>query len=109
MVSIFQTGYDNIDFKAATEKGVIVSNVPEYAFDSVAEMVFALALNLIEKCMLLTADFGREVLTGETMLGNQLMEKTMGVIGTCSIGTRVIQIAHGFNMNVISVTGHPGE
>lgn len=49
MISLFQTDYDNIDLKSATEKGVIVSNVPEYAFDSVAEMIFALALNLIRK------------------------------------------------------------
>lgn len=37
------------------------------------------------------------------------MGKAMGVIGTGSIGTRVIHIAHGFSMNVISVTGHPSE
>jgi D-3-phosphoglycerate dehydrogenase len=35
------------------------------------------------------------------------MSKTIGVLGTGDIGKRVIQIAHGFNMNVISVTAHP--
>jgi len=35
MISVWQTGYDYINIKAATEKGVIVSNVPEYAYDSV--------------------------------------------------------------------------
>jgi D-3-phosphoglycerate dehydrogenase len=40
-------------------------------------------------------------------VGNQLMSKTIGVLGTGNIGKRVIQIAHGFNMNVLSVTAHP--
>ena len=56
MISVWQTGYDYINIKAATEKGVIVSNVPEYAYDSVAEMVFALILNLARKVHL--ADVG---------------------------------------------------
>jgi len=40
-------------------------------------------------------------------VGNQLMSKTIGVLGTGEIGKRVIQIAQGFNMNVLSVTAHP--
>jgi lactate dehydrogenase-like 2-hydroxyacid dehydrogenase len=35
------------------------------------------------------------------------MGKTIGVVGLGSIGTRVIQIAHGFNMNVIAYSDHP--
>ena len=42
MIALWQTGYDHIDLKAANEKGIVVSNVPDYACDSVAEMVFAL-------------------------------------------------------------------
>lgn len=49
MISPWQTGYDNIDLAAADEHGVIVSNVPNYAFDSVAEFTLALALNLMRK------------------------------------------------------------
>ena len=33
MISLWQTGFDNVDLKAATEHGVTVSNVPSYAFD----------------------------------------------------------------------------
>jgi D-3-phosphoglycerate dehydrogenase len=109
MVSLFQTGYDNIDLEAATEKGVIVSNVPEYAFDSVAEMVFALALNLLRKVHIADSRLREGNFDWREYVGNQLMGKTMGVIGTGSIGTRVVQIAHGFNMNVLAVTGHPSE
>lgn len=40
-------------------------------------------------------------------MGNELMSKTIGVLGTGNIGKRVIQIAHGFNMRVLSTTAHP--
>lgn len=109
MVSVWQTGYDHIDIKTATEKGIIVSNVPDYAFDSVAEMVFALTLNLMRKVHIADSRLREGNFDWRDYVGNQLMGKTMGVIGTGSIGERVIQIAHGFNMNVISVTGHPSE
>jgi len=109
MISVWQTGYDHIDIKAATEKGVIVSNVPDYAFDSVAEMVFALSLNLLRKVHLADIGIRKGNFDWRDYIGNQLLGKTIGVIGTGSIGVRVIQIAHGFNMTVISVTSHPSE
>ncbi|MDY9926862.1 2-hydroxyacid dehydrogenase [Methanosarcina sp.] len=109
MVSVWQTGYDHIDIKTATENGIIVSNVPDYAFDSVAEMVFALALNLMRKVHTADSKLRGGDFDWRDYIGNQLMGKTMGVVGTGSIGERVIQIAHGFNMNILSVTGHPSE
>jgi D-3-phosphoglycerate dehydrogenase len=45
MLSVWQTGYDHIDMDAAAEHGVVVSNVPGYAFDAVAEFVFAQAIS----------------------------------------------------------------
>lgn len=109
MVSVWQTGYDHIDLEIATEKGIIVSNVPDYAFDSVAEMVFALTLNLMRKVHIADSRLREGDFDWRDYIGNQLMGKTIGVIGTGSIGKRVIQIAHGFNMNILSVTGHPSE
>jgi D-3-phosphoglycerate dehydrogenase len=109
MLSICQTGYNIIDIEAANEKGVIVSNVPGYAINSVAELVFALALNLLRKVSIADSKLREGNFDWRDYIGNQLMGKTIGVIGTGSIGTKVIQIAHGFNMNVISVTGNPNE
>lgn len=109
MVSVWQTGYDHINIETATEQGIIVSNVPDYAFDSVAEMVFSLVLNLMRKVHIADSRLREGNFDWRDYIGNQLMGKTMGVIGTGSIGEKVIQIAHGFNMNVLSVTGHPSE
>ncbi len=80
MVSLFQTGYDNIDLTVATEKGIIVSNVPEYAFDSVAELVFALALNLIRKVHVTDSRLREGSYDWRGYVGNQLMGKTTGVM-----------------------------
>ncbi len=107
MISLWQTGFDNVDLEEATKRGIVVSNVPNYAFDSVAEFVFAVTLNLLRKVHLADMDLRKGIFDWRYYIGNQLMGKTMGVLGTGNIGRRVIQIAHGFNMNVLSVTAHP--
>lgn len=109
MISLWQTGYDNVDLEVATEKGIVVSNVPNYSFDSVAEFVFALILNLIRKVHIADMDLRKGEFDWHCCIGNQLMGKTFGVLGTGNIGKRVIQIAHGFNMNVLSTTAHPSS
>ena len=107
LISLWQTGYDNIDLEAANKQSVIVSNVPNYAFDSVAEFTFALALNLLRKVQVADMNLRKGKFNWRYYIGNELMSKTLGVLGTGNIGKRVIQIAHGFNMNVLSTTAHP--
>jgi phosphoglycerate dehydrogenase-like enzyme len=107
MISLWQTGFDNVNLEDATKRGVVVSNVPNYAFDSVAEFVFALSLNLLRRVHLASINMQKGLFDWRFYVGKQLMNKTLGVIGTGNIGKRVIQIAKGFNMNVLSVTAHP--
>lgn len=107
MVSVWQTGYDHIDLEAATRAGVVVSNVPAYAFDAVAEFVFAFALALLRRVRLADARLREGQFDWREYCGHQLMGMTIGVIGTGDIGRRVIQIAHGFGMRVLSTTAHP--
>jgi len=87
MISLWQTGFDNVDLEAATERGVIVSNVPSYAFDSVAEFVFALSLNLLRRIHLADINLRKGLFDWECYVGNQLMSKTIGVLGTGEIGS----------------------
>jgi len=109
MISLWQTGYDNVDLAEADGHGVIVSNVPNYAFDSVAEFTFALALNLMRKVHAADMNLRKGKFDWRYHIGNELMSKTLGVLGTGNMGKRVIQIAHGFNMNVLSNTAHSSQ
>jgi phosphoglycerate dehydrogenase-like enzyme len=107
MVAVWQTGYDHVDVEAATRAGVVVSNVPAYAFEAVAEFVFAFALALLRRVHVADARLRCCEFDWREHHGHQLMGMTVGVIGTGDIGTRVIQIAHGFGMRVLSTTAHP--
>lgn len=97
------TGYDHIDHNFAKEKGIGISNVPAYGSHTVAEFTFALLLNLSRKIsnasnnLKLYSDFDALSLVGFDLLG-----KTIGVVGTGKIGKNVIMIAKGFGMNVIA-------
>ncbi len=107
MVAVWQTGYDHIDLEAATRAGAVVSNVPSYAFDAVAEFVFAFALTLLRRVRLADARLREGSFDWREHRGHQLMGMTIGVIGTGDIGRRVVQIAHGFGMRILSTTRHP--
>lgn len=109
MVSIWATGYDSVDIKTTNKKGIIVTNVPGYASESVAEHVFALLLSFVRKIP--TAD--KHVRNGsfnwKEFKGLELAGKTMGIIGVGSIGWRVAEIARCFGLNVVAFTAHPSE
>lgn len=94
-------GVDHIDLKAATKAKVPVANCAGLNAVSVAEFVFGLILNNYR-------DLPTAFLRGrglkfdlEDKNGLELSDKTIGIIGTGSIGTHVAQIAKGFGMKII--------
>ncbi len=102
LITTRSTGVDHIDRDYCNEHDITVCNVPEYGDHTVAEHVFALLLTISHN-MYPAIDRTRK---GDFSLaglrGFDLRDKTMGVIGTGSIGLNVIQIARGFGMNVIA-------
>lgn len=102
------TGFDHVDVAACTEKRIVVSNVPAYGSETVAEYAFALLLSLSRKvfdaCHQIkeTAEFSIEGFRGFDLSG-----KTIGVIGTGRIGKNAIRIANGFGMKVVAYDMHP--
>ncbi len=102
MVATRSTGYDHIDSEYCEEHGITVANVPTYGDTTVAEHVFGLLLaishNLVEAVdRTRRGDFSLQGLQGFDLRG-----KTLGVLGTGSIGRCVISIARGFGMPVIA-------
>jgi len=100
-LGIWATGYGWIDVKYANEKCMTVTNVPGYATESVAELVFGQLISLLRK----TREADERVRQGkfeqEGLEGQELRGKTIGIIGFGRIGTRVAELAKAFGMNVI--------
>ncbi len=102
------TGYDEIDLKAARERSVVVTNVPTYGTASVAQLVFALLLELCHHVALHndathTGEWSRspDFSFRKTLLV-ELQDKTMGIVGFGRIGRRVAEIAVATGMRVIA-------
>ena len=107
LIATRSTGFDHIDLQACKSRGILVCNVPLYGEVTVAEHTFALILSLsrmIHDSYLRTrqGDF-----TCEGVRGFDLNGKTLGVLGTGRIGSKVIEIAKGFRMKVLAFDRFP--
>lgn len=101
LIACRSTGFNNIDLAAANEHGVVVTNVPTYGESTVAEYAFTLLLALMRKLPQSLGFLNHDVEIASIM-GSDLHEKTIGVIGTGHIGQHVIKIAKGFEMRVVA-------
>src|SRR3954453_1445030 len=93
------TGYDHIDLAACRERGIVVSNVPTYGENTVAEHTFGLILALSRKIHQAYVRTARGDFSLEGLRGIDLKGRTLGVLGTGNIGLHVIRIARGFGMD----------
>lgn len=97
------TGVDNIDLEAASNAGIIVSNVPDYGTNDVADHTWALILSLergvvrFNQSMLDQGPWSWEL--GLDL--NRIQDKTLGIIGFGRIGTAVAMRAKAFGMRIL--------
>jgi glycerate dehydrogenase len=106
-IGVLATGYNIVDTGAARDKGIVVSNIPDYGSHSVAQLTFALLLELCHHVQ----RHSDSVAKGEWASSPdwsywkypliELAGKTMGIIGFGSIGQKVGNIATAFGMNVL--------
>lgn len=101
-IAAMSTGFDHIDVAAAKKRKIVVSNVPTYGENTVAEHTFALILGLSRKIV----DSAERTRRGDFTLGGlqgfDLKSKTIGVVGTGHIGMHVIRMAKGFEMKILA-------
>lgn len=95
-------GYSHVDLSYAKERGINVFNAPNYGDYTVAEYVFALLLAVSRRIILSSSSLKQGNILPDHYMGVELFDKTMGVIGTGAIGSKVVKIAQGFSMNVIA-------
>lgn len=114
-IGVLATGYDVVDIDAAKERGVVVTNIPSYGTTAVAQMTFALILELTNH----VGEHNRAVHDGQwersqdwSFTKHPLMElagKTIGIIGYGRIGQNVGEIAQAFGMKVLANAKTPRE
>ncbi len=96
-------GVDTVDLDAAAERGILVINTPDAPTESTAEHAVALLMAVAKRVM--TGDMflrGNNNIERGDMLGTELLDRTLGVVGYGRIGRRVAEIcALGLRMNVI--------
>lgn len=106
-VGVLATGYNVVDLDAAKEHGIVVTNVPAYSTEAVAQFTFALLLELanhvgVHSDSVLAGGWVRSKdFSYSVMPTMEISGKTLGVIGYGSIGQRVAEIAHAFGMKVL--------
>lgn len=99
-VCLATTAFDWIDLNYCNEKNIVVTNIPKYSTDSVAEYAVFLMMCLARKFPLqIKMDYKTDY--SKTMLATEIRNKTVGIIGLGTIGTRVAEICKGLGMNVI--------
>lgn len=98
----YGVGVDNIDLDAATQKGVLVVNCPEYGSDTIAEHAFALMICLAKKLLHVDALVREKgwLWPSPEFLGTDLFSKTLGLIGFGRIGRAMANKALGFGMKL---------
>lgn len=114
-IGVLATGYNVVDLEAAKERHIVVTNVPAYSTESVAQMVFAHLLTVTNH----TEHYAMENRQGRWSQSpdfcyydesiHELSGKTFGIVGLGNIGRRVAQIALAFGMQVKALTSKPVE
>lgn len=94
-------GVDNIDLDCAKEKNVTVFNVPSQSANSVAEFTFGLMLAISRKVCLAERQTRAGIWKKPELIGNELSNKVLGIVGVGAIGKNLARMANGFNMRVI--------
>jgi len=104
VVSNYAVGFDNIDLKAATERGIYVTNTAEVLTEAVADLTMALILGIARRIVEADKFLRRGEWKGwapTLLLGSNVYNQTLGILGLGRIGAAVARRAKGFNMQLI--------
>lgn len=109
-IGVMATGYNIVDIDAARQRGIVVTNIPAYSTDSVAQMVFAHILNIAQRVQHYTDEVraGRWTQSPDFCFWDtpliELHGKRLGIVGLGHTGYATARIALGFGMEVCAYT-----
>ncbi len=100
----YAVGYNNIDVAYAQSKGIVVCNTPDVLTETTAELAWSLLMSVAR----LTVVSDRFIQAGlfhdwqpDLMLGQDIVGKTLGIIGSGRIGTAMGKMSQGFRMPIL--------
>ena len=94
------TAFDWVDWQYCKDNGIIVTHTPKYSTDSVAEYAIFLMMCLAKKLPIqIKSNYKMEY--NHEMLNTEIRNKTVGIIGLGTIGTRIAELCDNLGMNVI--------
>lgn len=109
LIALRCAGFNNVDLEAAKEFGIQVCRVPAYSPEAVAEHTMAMLLTLNRKTHKAYNRVREQNFALNGLLGFNIHQKKIGVIGTGKIGKAFIRIALGFGAQVIAYDLYPDQ
>ncbi|HEY7532328.1 MAG TPA: NAD(P)-dependent oxidoreductase, partial [Nitrospiraceae bacterium] len=109
IVANYAVGYNNIDVEAARRQRIIVTNTPDVLTDATADLTWALLLATARRVVEGDALVRSHQWTGWTptqLLGTDVSDKTLGIIGMGRIGQAVARRGEGFRMKIRYTSRH---
>jgi len=104
VISNYAVGYDNIDIEFAKERGIIVTNTPDVLTNATAELTISLILAVARRIVeadRFTREGKFEGWQPTLLLGREVKDSYLGILGAGRIGIAVAKKAYSLGMNVI--------
>ena len=109
LIASMTTGFDHIDLEECKNRNIIVSNVPSYSNESVAEHAMALLFTISKRIHICNQELEKCSIDMPKLMGFELKNKIVGLIGTGSIGLHMAKLCKGVGMKVIAFDIHKNE
>ncbi|CAL2083414.1 2-hydroxyacid dehydrogenase homolog [Tenacibaculum sp. 190524A02b] len=100
-ITLRSAGYDNVDLKIAKKYGIQVANVPEYSPNAIAEHAIALLMTLKRNIITANQQVKKNNFSLNNLIGSNLENKTVGLLGAGRIGSIIVKILYGFDCNIL--------
>lgn len=109
LIALRSAGFNHVDLEAAQDLDLTVVRVPAYSPEAVAEHTIGLIMALNRKIHRAYARVREGNFSLEGLLGFDLHQQTVGIIGTGKIGSQVAKILHGFGCRILAFDPAPNE